>query len=302
MKTIKFKSFDGAELHCTVWDEVESPKAVVQICHGMAEHGGKYDRFAQFLNSKGYIVFADDHRAHGYTETDQNRGHREGFIFEDTLKDQVFIHNYLKKEYNLPQVFIGHSYGSFIGQAFYQQDIDTKCVMLLGSAFMPKYLTGLATILLKPLHKIAPDWKPKFVNRLSDKLFNLKYKDDNGPSQWITRDIERRKSFIDDPMCGVNMSINFNYSMIKGIYITNKKQNTIKINKDLPIALFSGDMDPIGGWGKKITKLYKFYKKQGVKDIALKLYEGGRHEILNEINYEEVFEDITDFIEKCLLK
>lgn len=298
MKTIQLKSFDNVILHCTVWDEVENPRAVVQICHGMAEYGGKYDRFAQYLNSKGYIVFADDHRGHGYTETDEDRGHRDGFLFGDTLQDQLFIHNHLKKEYSLPLIFIGHSYGSFLGQAFYQQDIDVKGVMLLGSGYLPRILTGIGKALLKPIHYFAQDWKPKFVNKISDKLFNLKYKGDTGPSQWITRDLERRKGFIDDPMCGINMSINFTYSMIKGINITNKKENVNNIKSEIPLALLSGNMDPVGGWGKKITKLYKFYLKQGVKDITFKLYEGGRHEILNETNYKEVFDDINSFIEK----
>ena len=134
MKTIELKSFDETILHCTLWDEATNPKAVVQLCHGMGEYAMKYDRFARYLNSQGYIVFADDHRGHGYTEDEKNRGHHDGFMFGDTLKDLLFIHKYLKEQYNLPQIFIGHSYGSFLGQAFYQQSTDVKAVILLGSA------------------------------------------------------------------------------------------------------------------------------------------------------------------------
>ncbi len=302
MRTIKLESFDSVKLHCTIWDEVDSPRAVVQICHGMGEYGGRYDRFARYLNSKGYIVFANDHRAHGYTETDENRGHRDGYLFGDTLKDQLFIHNYLKKEYNLPHIFIGHSYGSILGQAYCQHDNESVGIVLLGSALMPKYLSGVMRVVLKPLQLIAGKVKLKVVNKTSDKLFNLKYKGEKGRSQWITRDLERRKAFVDDPMCSIYLSTNFFYSLMKGVYTINRKKNVEKINKDIPIALFSGSMDPIGGWGKKITQLYDFYKKQGVKDITFKLYDSARHELINETNYEEVFSDINNFIEGCLQK
>lgn len=300
MKIIKLESFDAVKLHCVVWDEVKEPRAAVQICHGMGENSRRYDRFARYLNDKGYIVFVNDQRAHGLTETDESRGHRDGFLFEDSLKDQLFIRDYLKKEYNLPNIFIGHSYGGILGQAFYQQDIDSIGIMLLGSTYVPRFLSGLARVFLKPLHIVAYKTKLRIVNIAADKFFSLKYKGDKGESQWISRDLVRRQDFIDSPLCNISLSTNFYYSLIKGVYQTNSKKNISKMKKDIPLALFSGTMDPIGGWGKKVTKLYKFYKKKGVKDITFKLYEGARHELINELNYKEVFEDINSFIEKCL--
>ncbi len=110
---IFINSFDDTKLSCYLWDNVKNPKGVVQISHGMGEHLLRYDRFAKFLNENGYIVFGDDHRGHGLTESDKDRGHHLGDIFSDTVKDLVFINNYLQQKYQLPVLFFGHSYGSF---------------------------------------------------------------------------------------------------------------------------------------------------------------------------------------------
>lgn len=301
MKEFKMKSWDSEEIYCTIWDEVEKPRGVVQIAHGMAEYAGRYDRFAKFLNQNGYIVFADDHRAHGRTEPEKTIGHRKGFIFGETLKDLVFFHNYLKEKYNLPQIFIGHSYGSFLGQAFYQQGTDAKGVVLIGSSLIPSTVVAIGMTILSPLQLVCKGFRSRAINKVSDKLFSLKYKGDSGPSQWITRDMERRQNFISDPMCSIPMSINFTYSMLRGIFITNKKNERNKIQKDVPLEILSGSMDPIGGWGKKISSLYDFYKKHGVKNLTFKLYDGGRHEVLNETNYKEVYGDILSFIDGCIM-
>ncbi|MBD5092610.1 MAG: alpha/beta hydrolase, partial [Clostridiales bacterium] len=118
MKNVKFESFDGTVLQCYVWEDVRNPKAVVQIAHGMAEHARRYDDFASFLNANGYIVFADDHRAHGMTSTKQStkgvKGYHKGEIYMDTVKDEVAITSFLIKKYELPVIYFGHSYGSMV--------------------------------------------------------------------------------------------------------------------------------------------------------------------------------------------
>lgn len=296
MKELRLPSWDGKEIFCSLWDEVENPKGVVQISHGMSEYAGRYDRFARFLNDNGYIVFADDHRAHGRTETDQNRGHDKGFIFSNTLKDLVFIHNYLKEKYNLPQVLVGHSYGSFLAQAFFLEDTDAKGVALLGSAYIPNALVGVGVAIMSPIQLLFGSCRPKIFIKATDALF--RYKGDNGPSQWVTSDKQSRKEFLEDKYCGINMSINFVFSMMRGIYITNK--NIKKLNPDRKLGIFSGDGDPIGGKGTKVKALMNRYKKYGVKDITYRLYEGARHEVLNETIFEQTQQDVLAFIEHCI--
>lgn len=288
---------DGVVLVCSLWDKVDSPKGVVQISHGMSEHSLRYKEFAEFLNAKDYIVFADDHRAHGKTEDDKNRGRHKGNIYKKTVSDAVEIYNYLKQSYNLPIYFAGHSYGSFIGQGFLQQSTDVRAVALLGTAYYNKAISLAGFIVLIPINLIFNKYRPSFVNKGSDLLFNHRYKGDRGKSQWLTRDKVKRQEFIDDPLCGIDMSINFDHSMIKGLYNLSKKNNLHKLNKNTPIALFCGTDDPIGGYGKKATALKKLYKNLGVKRVELTLYEGARHEVLNELDRQKTFNDILDFFE-----
>lgn len=235
MQQLDIKSFDSTPIHCYLWDDVESPKGVVQISHGMCEYAGRYHEVAQMFNEHGYIVFADDHRAHGNTETDENRGRHPGDIERKTVKDLVFFYNWLKERYHLPQVLMGHSYGSFLAQDFLQQGTDVKAVALCGTADMNGAQAALA--LLWPLELFAKDWRPKFVNPVSDMIFDARYKGEKGPSQWVTSDVERRQVFIDDPMAGIDISVNFDWNMIKAFGRIYKKENIAKISPNVRIGI-----------------------------------------------------------------
>ncbi len=295
MKEVRLKMKDQVEIVGSLWEKVASPVGIVQISHGMSEYGLRYAEFARYLNAKGYIVFADDHRAHGRTESDKNRGRHKGNIFQKSLSDLVEIFNYLKKTYKLPIFFLGHSYGSFLGQGFLSSNTTVKAVALLGTAYFNPSLALAGAIALRPIELLFRNYRPSIVNKLSDLLFNGRYKGDKGKSQWLTRDKQKRQEFIDDPMCGINMSINFDYYLMRNLYSVNKKANLDKLNKDTPIGIFCGTDDPIGGYGKKAKNLYDLYKNSGVKRVEIKLYDGGRHEVLNEINRQEVYEDVLAF-------
>lgn len=297
MKEFRLASFDGTEIFVTIWDDVASPKAVVQICHGMCEYGGRYDLIARYLNSRGYICFADDHRAHGRTETDKERGRHDGNVFDKTLRDQLFFRDYLKKTYGLPVFFLGHSYGSFIGQAFAQSGTDCKAIALIGTGYCnPLFKVGAAAV--APIKLIAGNWRPKFVNKMSDVLF--RYKGDTGKSQWLTRDVQWRTDYRLDPYCNTSMSVNFCYYLLKETSKLYSKKAAERLNPTTVIGLFCGTDDPIGGMGKKVVKLDHFYRKYAVP-TELTLYEGGRHEMHGETNRQEVWQDIGDFFDRFIV-
>ena len=300
MKELDVISFDKTPIHCYLWDDVENPKGVIQISHGMCEHGARYDEMARMFNSNGYIVLADDHRAHGKTETDENRGKHDGDIEKDTVKDLVFIYNLLKEKYHLPQGLLGHSYGSFLGQDFLQQGTDAKAVALCGTANMNGAQAALA--LIWPLELLCKDWRPKFVNVVSDYLFRPMYKGDSGESQWVTSDKERRQEFIDDPMANIPISINFDWNMIKAFGRIYRKKNIAKIPNTVKIGIFSGDMDPIGGIkSSKAKKLYNTYIKAN-KDAQIHIYKDARHEIHNDYCREEYFKDLIKFFDSAMIE
>ena len=263
MKTEKFKSFDGTILQCYLWDNVRNPKAVVQISHGMAEHARRYDDFANYLNQNGFIVFADDHRAHGMTSTKQStkgvKGYHKGDIYFDTMQDECAITAMLKERYNLPVIYLGHSYGSMLGQRYIEECKDYTGVILSGSAMMKGAVLNMGAAISNMQYKTLGGEK---TGKLLDKLSFGSY---NAPFKFF----------------------------LNGLKESYKKENLAKIDVNKPIAIFSGAQDPVGGKGKLVQKLYEQYKTLGVKDLTVKLYPDARHEILNEINRAEVYADFV---------
>lgn len=298
MKTEKFKSFDGTILQCYLWDNVRNPKAVVQISHGMAEHARRYDDFANYLNQNGFIVFADDHRAHGMTSTKQSakgvKGYHKGNIYFDTVQDACAITAMLKERYNLPVIYLGHSYGSMLGQRYIEECKDYTGAVLCGSAMMKGAILNMGAAISNMQYKTLGGEKTgKLLDKLSFGSYNAPFKKEKIQFAWLSRDKEQVKKYILDEQCGDVMSIAFFKFFLNGLKASYKKENLAKIDTAKPIAIFSGAQDPVGGKGKLVEKLYDQYKTLGVKDLTVKLYPDARHEILNEINRAEVYADFV---------
>ncbi len=297
MKEFKLKSFDNTEIHCRLWDEVENPKAVVQFAHGMSEYAGRYDDFARYLNSRGYIVFGDDHRAHGLTETDQNRGKHPGNIFKKTLNDELFFREWLKSQYDLPIFLMGHSYGSFLSQAFAQEGTDVKAIALIGSGHMRGLFT-LGKIVTAPLFLVARNWRPRIVNFVSDNF--TKFKGDSGKWQWVNSVKEKREEMLNDPLLHLDMSVGFDFYMMKETSKLYSKKAQAKLNPATAIGIFSGEDDIVGQKGKSLKKLEKMYKQNGI-NTELHLYPRGRHEVFYDWCGAQVQQDIADFFDKFII-
>ncbi len=305
MKNEKFQSFDGTVIQCYLWDNVRNPKGVVQISHGMAEHARRYDDFANFLNQNGYVVYADDHRAHGMTSTKQStkgvKGYHKGDIFFDTVKDECAITAMLKDRYGVPVIYLGHSYGSMLGQRYIEECKDYTAAVLSGSAMMKgAILTGGAALagLQYKLH--GGEKTATFLDKMSFGSYNKPFKSEKVNFAWLSRDRETVKKYNLDEQCGYVMSIAFFNFFLNGLKQSYTKQNLAKIDLNKPIAIFSGDKDPVGGNGKLVTKLYEQYKNLGVKNLSCKLYPDARHEILNEINRAEVYNDFLARINEMI--
>lgn len=289
----KFTSFDGQELVCYLF-ECEKPKKVIQIAHGMQEYSKTYFEFASFLQKNGYTVFLFDQRAHGKTAMKKDLGKVKGDIFEKTVNDHLFATKMLKDKYNLPIVFIGHSYGSFIGQKYLQVCKDYEKIVLIGSSYMKTLLIRLAKLIAGIQKTFLHIDKPaKLIESLSLKRYPKYFKD----ASWITSDEEETKKFYSDELNGSVFSIGFYYYMFKNqLKLYNKKSLNMAL-KTKPILITSGEDDPVGNFGKGTKKLYEVYKKYGF-NVSLKMYENLRHGILQEKNKEKVYEDILNFIEK----
>ena len=303
MEEFNMISFDGADIHCYIWDNVENPKAVVQIAHGMGEHCGRYDDFASFLNRNGYIVIAEDHRGHGKTCGYEKRGIVEGDSYNDTISDMIALtNNFAYKKYKLPIVLIGHSYGSFLSQGYIERNGDALAgVILSGSAYMNTMQVAFGRLVATIQNAILGGEKPaNLIAKLSFGAYDKQFKAEHQSFAWLTRDKAVVEKYIADEYCGAafNMSIAFQKSFFCGMKTIYQQRALGGIPKDLPIFIASGDKDPVGGNGTLVSRLYDMYRSLGIADVAVKLYPDARHEILNEINRDEVYADFLAFIDR----
>lgn len=300
MKQLFLKAFDGADIGIDVWDEVENAKACVQIAHGMAEHPDRYDDFARFLNTNGYIVAADDHRGHRRGAVNGENGMVYGDSWNQTLEDMNVLCDYLKETYNLPVILIGHSYGSFLSQRFVELHSDKLAGCILsGTAHMKNALVG-AGRMIAGIQKIlcGGDKKGNFINKLSFGEYNKPFVSQGQDFAWLSRDKEQVAKYEDDPDCGYVLCIDYYYSFFNGaMHMYGKDAETIR--KNFPIMIACGSEDPVSSRSKLAVKLDKFYRGLGL-DPVLKIYEGARHEILNETNNKEVYNDFLSFLNNVI--
>lgn len=294
------KGKDGSNLFLRVWDEVDKPKGVVQIFHGMAEHGGRYENFANFLNQRGYMVYANDHRGHGLSIGENSilayLG-EEGFY--NIVEDERIISKIIREKHKgLPLYIFAHSFGSFIGQEYiirYSKAIDG--IILSGSAKQKGLDIRAGSILAGLQNTFLDNKKPaKLLDKLSFGSYNNKVENKRTKFDWLTRDKNEVDKYIGDNLSGYISPIDFYYNMFKGfksLYLPERLKN---IDKNLPVLILSGDMDPVGDYGKSVKGLLNQYEKLSLENVTLKLFKGGRHELLNEINKEEIYEYINRWL------
>lgn len=303
-KDFVFKSEDGTDVFVYNWlpDDGVKTKGIVQISHGMAETAKRYERFAELLTENGYIVYANDHRGHGKTaKTIENLGYladEDGFNW--LVKDLHKLTNIIKKENeSMPLFLFGHSMGSFAGQKYimlHGNEIDG--LILSGSNGKQGIILNVGTIVAKrEVKKNGRKAKSTKLDKLSFGGFNKEFKPNRTDFDWLSRDNDEVDKYIDDPFCGTVFTAGYFYDFLTGLKEIEDEDNLKMIPKDLPIYIFSGDKDPVGKFGKGVINLVNRYKEYGVKDISYKLYKDGRHEMLNEINRDEVMDDIINWLD-----
>lgn len=304
----KFTARDGAIINVHKWglDEGRTIKGVVQISHGMAEWAYRYDYFAKALNREGYIVYANDHRGHGLTAPSmEDVGYisdNDGFF--DKVEDMRELNQLIREEHpSLPVVLFGHSMGSFLSQRYIQlYGSDLVGVILSGSNGKqgPIINLGIALAYLEMKFK-GRRHRSRLLDKLSFGSYNRAFPDNRTKFDWLSRDEKLVDRYIEDPYCGGIFTSSFFYDFLRGLKMITRRKNLEAVPKNLPIYIFSGSMDPVGGFGKGVEKLKEMYETHGLKEVSLVLYPEGRHEMLNEINRDEVIEDIVRWLNKILI-
>ncbi len=299
-----FNSQDGTKITGYKWIPKDVKiKGVVQISHGMAEHAARYDEFAVTLGKAGYAVYANDHRGHGKTAGSlENAGY---FADENGWKlvidDLYAVTKIAKSEYpNIPLFLFAHSMGSLLARNYisiYYKDI--KGVILSGTGGDPGLLGIIGMFIAKrEAKKKGKKFPSLFLNKLSFGTFNKAFMPTRTDFDWLSRDEKEVDKYIADPYCGFVCTAGHFVDLLGGIKLINSAENINKIPKDLPIYLFSGEMDPVGANTKGVTQVYNSFKKAGIKDLEIKFYKNARHETLNEINKKEVYADVISWLDK----
>ncbi|MEG1482114.1 alpha/beta hydrolase [Clostridium sp.] len=303
----KFKDSLGKEINVYKWvpEEGIEIRGVVQIAHGMTETAQRYEYFAKKLNEDGYIVYANDHRGHGYTAIDKDElgyiGEGDGFsLMVENIKE---LNTIIRDENeDLKIILLGHSMGSFLSQRYAELYSDTiDALILSGSNGKPMWITKIGMIIAKAEMKLRGEKaRSKIMDMLSFGDFNKKFTPARTKFDWMCSDEEEIEKYINDDRCGFICSTSFYHYLIKGLWTIHKEENFKMIRKDIPIYIFSGDKDPVGYFGTGVLDLYDRYKGIGIKNIEHKIYEDGRHEMLNEVNKDEVIYNLKVWLDKTV--
>ena len=285
--------------------ESESPNGVVQIVHGLSEHAERYNHFANFLTRHGFAVYSHDHRGHGKTDPD-SLGHIEstdGFhLMAENIND---VYQHISSEYSdTPHILLGHSMGSFLVQRLMQiSNLRPDGIIYSGSNGKPPAMLRVGIFLSKVISKMyGPDAKGELLFKMTFGSYNNHFKPIKTEVDWLSRDPEMVQLYADDPLCNAVPTASFFRHMFEGVQQLHSHRPFSDHNPNIPILILSGDSDPVSNMGKGIRNLEKLIIMSGVQDLQVLLYPGGRHEMLNETNREEVMNDILNWINRILAR
>ncbi len=301
MSFFKLTSTDRHEIFVHQW-QIDSPCKILVIAHGMAEHGARYAALATFLNNHKISVYAIDHRGHGKSTRDENDiGHfsKNENGWEKVVEDLHRVINHLQMlNPNVPVILFGHSMGSFISLGFsIRYGKKLKALILSGSNSSPILLYKLARFVTQiEIWRQGSNGKSSLLEFLSFGSFNKKFEPARTKFDWLSRDPEQVDIYINDPYCGFKISNKSWMDLLGGLIEISERPRLSLIPSQLPIYIFGGDSDPVGGFGKGISRLSDELRASGIKNVKLKLYKEGRHEMVNETNKEEVFTDVINWL------
>jgi alpha-beta hydrolase superfamily lysophospholipase len=301
----KLKITEDHEIQVYEWlpDDAENIKGVLQISHGMAEHAKRYKYFAAFLTKNNYAVYANDHRGHGKTA---GKIENLGFFSNENgwrkvVDDLKALSLHAKEKHPNKAFFVlGHSMGSFLMRDYISNPpLKLNGAIISATAGNPGLLGKVGVFITRILLLFgSPTKQNKLMDSLSFGAYNNKFKPNRTKFDWLSRDDEQVDKYIDDPYCGFICSTLFFRDLLTGLLSVSKQSFIDLVAEDLPVLFFAGDNDPVGNFGKGVTEVRDKFKRAGVKDITLKLFSGGRHEMLNEINKDEVYVYVLDWLNK----
>lgn len=302
-KHFTYPSRDGkTKVHGIMWLPDKPVKGILQIAHGMMEYIDRYDWFAGRMNEAGYLVVGNDHLGHGRTAgTMEDLGFFSGKKGNEyVIGDIHHLRQIMQRRYEgIPYMMLGHSMGSFLVRQYitlYGEDLAGAIIMGTGEEADIVLRGGRLLCAVVRLFK-GDRYRSSMLAKMALGSLNKGF-EDRTPADWISRDQKLVDRYVSDPLCTFSFTVNAYQQMFRGMQVMQDKDAVDAIPKTLPLFLVSGGDDPLGGRGKKIKHVLENYAKAGILDVRMKLYEGSRHEILNDLDREAVCQDIRRWMDE----
>ena len=298
-----FPSCDGQhEIFSSLWlpDEGQ-PKAVVQLVHGISEYVNRYDALARYLAGHGFAVCGEDHLGHGRTgKQDSKFGYfarHDGWTL--VTADVRALRQLMGEKYpDVPYFLLGHSMGSFLTRTYLcRYPGEVSGAILSGTGQEPSLIVGAGKLLASLISRFrGPEHISPLVHSLALGAYNKQFAPNRTTADWISRDEAVVDTYMVDPFCQIMPTVSLYRDMMGGLQYIAAPRALSQMDPDTPVYIYSGDQDPVGANGAGVRKVHGFFEKHGTKDLSLKLYEGGRHEMHNELNRDEVFADVLAWL------
>lgn len=302
-----FPSRDNqTQIHAVSWiPESEKPCCIVQIVHGMAEYVERYEEFALFLTNRNVLVTGEDHLGHGKSiREDKNPGY---FCEQDpatvVVRDVHRLKKLTQEKYpGVPYIIFGHSMGSFITRNYLcRYGSGIQGAVICGTGTQPGALIAVSKLIAQVQKLFQGDNHiSHFLDKCAFGSYNKRIENPRTSKDWLTRDEAIVDKYLMDPLCGFTFTVNGFRALFELISRSQKRENLKKIPKELPVYVIAGTEDPVGAYGRGVQAAYDSLEAAGMSNLSMKLYEGDRHEILNETDREAVMKDTWDWIKKVI--
>ena len=289
-----------------LWKPATPPKELIHISHGMMEHAKRYDYVASKLADNGYLVVAHDHRGHGQTGYQTQLGYLGAFPYthsrhywKDICQNLVDIHYKVVKDYDIQTSYLlGHSMGAVVAQSAAGTISNLGGLILCGAPYEPKILMTLSYLIARFSQRVKGLSAASVLHFLTFFPYSLSVKNRRTSLDWLCKNPDFVDAYIEDPLCGQVCSKSFYYDFF--FAMKHLQDAMIAIPSNCPLFLFCGDEDPVTHYGKSLIKQTDFYIQTGHTDVTRRLYEGGRHELLNEPERDSVIQDILNWLSDAL--
>ena len=304
MREFFMTSTGGCNLRCGLWMPRQSPRAVVQLVHGVAEHVGRYDEFGRFLAEHGIAVVGDDHMGHGKSV---GSGDLPGFFpsgWDGAVEDEYRLMTEVRRELpHTPYVLLGHSMGSFLTRTFLytHPDADLSGVILSGTGWIsPVVLAAGLRLCERERRRVGENQVSEQLQHIVFENYNRAFRPNRTDRDWTCSDPAVVDASLADPYCSYWPTVGLAADMLGGIRRNQKAENLAAMDHDLPVLFFSGEQDPVGGMGRGVRRTVRAFEKAGMKQVTCRLYADRRHEMLLEVNREEVYADVLRWLDGIL--